>query len=223
MKRALFIALACGLASLVAQETPAPKKVDPATAFAIAPPDENSPFFSDPNAAGRTRGTDFAGRDLNDRIADYPQNRDSTDSVGTQVRNFFRDMFASVKVGRLRPAPMVENLEIQPEQFSLNDRHEIDAKYTIRNNTKNMIRLEYPTTQRIDIVTTDTQGKVIDRWSDDRSFRPEDGIVVINPKERIEYQAKIPTRDMKAGQPFWISATTTSQDKFEAGRSVTPQ
>jgi len=95
--------------------------------------------------------------------------------------------------------------------------------YTIRNNTKNISRLEYPTTQRIDILTYDSKGVVIDRWSDDRAFVPEEGIVVINPKERIEYQEKVPTREMKSGESYRIETFTTSAEKFKSEQVITPQ
>jgi hypothetical protein len=222
MKSAALILLACGLVPLSAQETRVPVVKDQIRAFAITPPDENSPFFLDPQAAARTRATEYAGRDVNDTIAEYPKTR-SADSVPAQVKKFFSGMFSSVNIGPLRTPPTTESLAIDPAKFSLGDRREITATYVIRNNTKKMTRIEYPTSQRVDIVTTDSKGAVVDRWSDDRSFQPEDGIVVINPKERIEYQETIPTREMKAGETYKIEAFTTGTEKFPATKSVTPQ
>lgn len=223
MKRVAMILLACGLSSLAAEEPPRKVLVDSSTAFAIAPPDENSPFFLDFSAANSTRNVDFAGRDLNDTIADYPKNRNSPDSASTQIKKFFTGMFSSVNIGPLHTAPTTETLEVEPAKFPLQDRRELNVTYSIRNNTKKMTRLEYPTTQRMDIVTTDSKGAVVDRWSDDRSFQPEEGIVVINPKERIEYQEKIPTRDMKAKESYKVEAFTTSQEKFATEKPVNPE
>jgi hypothetical protein len=222
MKRAALILIACGLAPLSAQEQRRPVPVDSSTAFAISAPDEHSPFFLNPAGARLAGVTDYAGRDLNDTIVGYPQNKTSETSASSQVKRFFSGMFASVHLKSLRTPPTTEKLVVEPAHFSLQDRHEIDVTYSIRNNTKKMTRLEYPTSQRLDIVTTDSKGNVVDRWSDDRSFQPEDGIVVINPKERIEYQEKIPTRDMKPGESYRIEAATTSQDKFRADKIVTP-
>ncbi len=222
MKPAALILLACGIAPLSAQDTRVPVVKDQITAFAVAPPDENSPFFFDPQAAARTRSTEYAGRDLKDSIAEYPKSRDG-ESVPKRVKKFFVGMFSSVNIGPIRTPPTTESLAIEPSQFSLQDRREISATYVIRNNTKKMTRLEYPTSQRIDIVTTDSKGAVVDRWSDDRSFQPEDGIVVINPKERIEYQEQIPTREMKAGETYKIEAVTAGTEKFPVTKSVTPE
>lgn len=220
MKRAALILLACGTATLPAQET---KKTDAATAFAIAAPDENSPFFLDPQASRAVRNTDFAGRDLSDTVAEYPKSRNSPDSAAAQVKKFFSEMFSSVEIGPLRMPPTTEKLDIEPETFSLQDRRELSVTYSIRNNTKKMTRLEYPTSQRIDVVTTGPDGTVLERWSDDRAFQPEEGIVVINPKERIEYQEKIPTRDMKPGTAYRVEAFTTSQEKFPTEKTVNPE
>jgi hypothetical protein len=224
MKRAALILLATGLLPLGAQEIkPKSAPVPPSTAFAIAPPDENSPFFLNPQSAEATRKVDYVGRDLNDTVADYPKNRNSPDSASSQIRQFFTGMFASVNLGPIRTAPTTEKLEIDPERFPLKDRREVNVTYTIRNNTKKISRLEYPTSQRIDILTYDAKGAVIDKWSDDRAFQPEEGIVVINPKERIEYQEKIPTREMKPGETCRVEAFTTSSEKFQSEQLVSPE
>jgi hypothetical protein len=224
MKYAALILLAAGLAPILAQDAkPKAAPVDAATAFAIAAPDENSPFFMDPLSAARTRNADYAGRDANDTIAEYPQSRNTSGSAVAQIRDFFGGMFSSVNLGPIRTAPTTEKLEVEPAKFSLQDRREVNVTYTIRNNTKQISRLEYPTTQRIDILTHDSKGIVIDRWSDDRAFQPEEGIVVINPKERIEYQEKIPTREMKAGESYRVETFTTSSEKFQSEKLISPE
>jgi len=224
MKRAVLILLATGLAPLLAQNAkPKSTPVDAATAFAIAEPDENSPFFVDAGAAARARNADYAGRDTSDSIAGYPQNRNSPGSAFAQVQGFFGGMFSSVNFGPMRTPPTTEKLVVDPAKFSLQDRREVNVTYTIRNNTKNISRLEYPTSQRIEILTYDPKGTVIDRWSDDRAFQPEEGIVVINPKERIEYQEKIPTREMQSGQSYRVETFTTGSEKFKSEQTVTPQ
>lgn len=225
MKRAVLILLTTGLIPLAAQEPVSkPTPLDPVTAFAISPPDENSPFFLDPKNSGRTRYTDFAGHTADgDSLAEYPKSRNSSDSALGQIKSFFTGMFSSVNIGPIRKAPTTQNLDVSPEKFSLQDRRELNVTYSIHNNTKKITRLEYPSSQRIDILTYDPKGTVVDRWSDDRAFQPEDGIVIINPKERIEYQEKIPTREMKAGESYKVEALTTSTEKFQLEKFVSPE
>ena len=58
------------------------------------------------------------------------------DSVTTMFTRFFTDMFASIRLGRLRPEPTTETLLVEPSEFSLAERRELDTIYTVRNNTK---------------------------------------------------------------------------------------
>ena len=137
MKRAALIFLAAGLTPLLAQTVkPKTLPVDPATAFAIAAPDENSPFFMDSANAERTRSVDFSGREAADSVAVYPKSRTSPDSAGAQIKGFFTNMFSSVNFGPLHKASTTEDLKIDPAKFSLQDRREVNVTSTIRTNTK---------------------------------------------------------------------------------------
>jgi hypothetical protein len=93
----------------------------------------------------------------------------------------------------------------------------------VRNNSKELTRLEFPTTQHIEILARNASGSVVERWSDDRGFQSEEGIVVINPRERIEYQEKISTRELRAGQTYTVEATLKSQPDYPASQSVNPR
>ena len=115
-------------------------------------------------------------------VATFPKSKDSPDSVTVIFTKFFTDMFASVKLGRMRPEKTTQNIAVEPSEFSLAERRELDATYTVRNNTKKLIRLDFNTTQRIDILTSDASGKVIEKWSEDRAFQFQEGIVIINPQ-----------------------------------------
>lgn len=225
MKRALLILFAAGFGSLVAQENPpaASSSMDPVTAFAVRPPDENSPFFLDAAMARRLASPEFRDQEFQKTLAEYPKSDGSSNTVAAQVGKFFTGMFSSVHIGSLHTSPSTTKLKIEPSNFSLKDRRELAVTYAVRNNTNKIMRLDYPNGQRIDVLTYDPQGKVIDRWSDDQSFDNQEGIVIINPDERIEYQEKIPTREMKAGQTYRIEALTTGEPNFTAQKFVTPQ
>ena len=59
-------------------------------------------------------------------------------------------MFSSIKFGRLHPEKSTQNLTVEPSEFSLSDRRELDTTYTVRNNTKKIMRLDFSTQQRIE-------------------------------------------------------------------------
>lgn len=221
MFRIVFIALGLSIALLPAQQpTPSPASTRAISAFSVRPPDENSPFFLDAQLARQTVTQKLPATD---EVSEYPKNRGSEDSAWAQFSGFFTGMFSSVNIGPIRTAPVTSSLAVEPAVFPLQDRRELSVTYSIRNNTKEMMRFEYPTTQRIDILTYDAQGKPIDKWSEDRTFEPQEGIVVLNPKERIEYQEKIPTREMKSGQEYRVDASATTDPNFLTQQVVTPQ
>ena len=63
----------------------------------------------------------------------------------TIFTRFFTDMFSSIKFGRLHPEKSTQNLTVEPSEFSLSDRRELDTTYTVRNNTKKIMRLDFST------------------------------------------------------------------------------
>ncbi len=182
-------------------------------------PDEESPFFvvREPDAAeGPRRNQRERGAQ-----ASFPQNKDSERSAGGMFTGFFTEMFASVTLpGEKKNTG--SKLVIDPAEFSLDDRREIAVDFTIYNKTNKLVRLDFPTTQRIEIVVKNPNGEVIERWSDDRAFDEEDGIVMINPDERVEYQEKIATREMLPGQTYVIEASLIDNPDYTRTTTVTP-
>jgi hypothetical protein len=223
-----FLALAV-TSFAMAQEAaprPTPTFAEAVSAFAVQTPDESSPFFADRELAkmertASARGEVFSASGPND-TAIYPKVRDSDNNAGDTFLGFFTDMFSSVRVGKLRADPTTPTVRVEPREFSLSDRREVDVTYAIKNNTGKIMRIDYPTTQRIEIITSDPNGQVIDRWSDDRAFTAEEGIVFVNPGERIEYSEKLPTRDLKAGEIYTVTGDAAANEGFTATQRVTP-
>jgi hypothetical protein len=194
----------------------------PASAFAVIPPDEGSPFFAERQSAKFAMSQEGQERFEGDSVADFPKSKDSPDSVTTIFTKFFTDMFASMRLGRLRAEKTTQNIAVDPSEFSLSERRELDTTYTVRNNTKKIIRLDFNTTQRIDILTSEASGKVIEKWSEDRAFQLQEGIVIINPRERIEYSEKVATREMKPSETYTIKADVVGYPDYTATTTVTP-
>ncbi len=191
---------------------------DAATAFAIKPPDEASPFFL-------TSVVDDANyQRIESPSKGYPRvPRREYDSALGKVSHFFTDMFADVKLGSASGQLEEASLQVDPGSPVIKDQREIEVTYTVRNNSKSLARLDFPTTQRIEILTYNSSGAIVDRWSDDRAFKPEEGIVVINPRERIEFREKISTRDMRPAETYKTQASLKSEPDFVVEQTVTPR
>ncbi len=183
----------------------------------VEPPKE-SPFFAlngEPENPG-----EGARRRMASPQNDFPKNKTGDVSAGRMFSTFFTDMFASVKIGK---SPVSgSKLEVAPSKFSLDDRREITVTFSVANKGKKLMKLDFPNSQRIEILVHDSSGKVIEKWSDDRAFTEESGIVMINPGEKIQYEEKISTRDMQPGQTYTIEAALANNPEFTKATNITP-
>lgn len=204
---ALFASALAHAQSPVSQETSTP--------FAINPPDESSPFF--------ITNKEFAHEEREFFSQGYPRVKRHQEPLLVEAKNIFTKIVSSAHLVAGSENKPVASLDIQPTYPELKDNRELSVTYTIRNNSKTMARLDFPTTQRIEILTRKSTGAIIDRWSDDRAFQSQEGLVVINPNERIEYHEKIPTRDMKAGETYNVEASMKSTPNYQVDQKVLPR
>jgi len=184
-------------------------------------PDESSPFF-----ALREQDAFFntvAGQQLADsrRVAVYP-NTAGQDNVTYLFKQFGQGLAKSFRFGKEKPGRMT-GLEIIPgTRFQLEERREITASLSVTNHGNSLLALEFSTQQRFDFVVRDSMGTVIERWSDDRSFAQEQGVIMVNPGERIEYSATLATREMKAGQIYTLEGTVAGHPDFTHQLEIMP-
>lgn len=128
----------------------------------------------------------------------------------------------SLRFGPKEPA-LKASVKVDPPDFALADRREVRVIFTVKNTTKKAERLEFPTAQRIELSLRSPDGKRIFLWSEDRLFEPMPAIVVINPGERIEYEAVVPTRDMIAGAVHAADVGLVGRPDVATSVSITPR
>jgi hypothetical protein len=92
----------------------------------------------------------------------------------------------------------------------------------VTNKGKETVQLEFPSSLRVDVVLKADTGKVLSRWSDDQRIEREPSVLIVNPGERLEYNARVSTRDMQAGRRFEIEAVFPSYEKLRVSRVVSP-
>ncbi len=192
-------------------------RLAPAQSVVPVIPEKESPFFvlnDQQENPGRKEKKNLASP-----ANQFPLNKTSEKSSTKMFTRFFTDMFASV---HLTKSHSDSKLLIEPEKFSIDDRRELTVTYTVMNRTARLVKLDFPTSQRIEILVRDGNGKVIEKWSDDRAFDDVSGVVMINPGERIQYEEKIATRDMQPGQTYTIEASMANNPEFTRAVSVTP-
>ena len=178
-------------------------------------PDADSPFFTERQEA-KAAMADAGRAGFGMYVAKPPR-----PPVQQQIKKFFNGMFGSGKAGKREAAPM--KLTLSPSSFSLAQTSELDVTLKLSNARKHELELLYPDNQRLEILTKDSSGNVVNRWSQDRAFEHTEGFVAVNPEEFISYTEKISTAGMKGGQTYTIEVSLANQQGFVATTTVTPE
>jgi hypothetical protein len=176
-------------------------------------PEDTSPFFAVQEVS------DFmnteAGRQLSEQrtVAVYP-NTATYDSADAIFGNFARNLGRAIPFRRSSPEKMT-SLEVTPgNTFLLSERREISATLSVKNPGRKLIALDFDTDQRFDFVIKDASGKELERWSNDRNFAQQQGVVMVNPEEKITYTATLSTRDMEAGQTYYLEGSIAGNPDY---------
>ena len=119
-------------------------------------------------------------------------------------------------------------LEITPAQLTLTrirdpqPSDEITVKFTLVNGSDKGSTLYFPTSQRMDAVIRDSEGKAIYTWSDDFEFATEPGYSYVNAGERLNYQLKIPFQALRGKVPQGEATITASLVNYPEVKAVMP-
>jgi hypothetical protein len=113
-------------------------------------------------------------------------------------------------------------MKLDPAEVRLPDTRAVLVIVTVVNKGKDAVQLEFPSSLRIDVVVNSETGQTLSRWSDDQRIDKEPAILVINPEERLEYNARISTREMTAGGRFEIEAYFPSYEGLRVRKTVVP-
>jgi Intracellular proteinase inhibitor len=93
-------------------------------------------------------------------------------------------------------------LEVSPQTVKLSETRQIGIKVRLSNESKKAIQLDFPNDQRIEIYLRNSGEVVLTKWSDNHAISDTPGVVLINPKEHIEYNESISTRELSSDKVF---------------------
>jgi hypothetical protein len=185
-------------------------------AIAVQPPPNDSPFFIE-----RQEARDAAAKAGREGYGMYVP-KPPKPPAQQQIKKFFQGFFGKKKSGAAHgSAPMT--LTIDPSDFSLSQTSELDVSLRISNAKKHEIEFLFPDNQRLEILTKDSSGAIVSRWSEDRAFDPQEGFTEINPAESVIYAEHISTAKMKAGETYTIEASLANQEGYTTSVTVTPK
>ncbi len=112
------------------------------------------------------------------------------------------------------------SMSVDPQPVKLSESRTLKVTLHVFNHEKKLVQLEFPTTQRIEVLVKDKVGKLVEQWSEDRTFANDPGMVSINPGEHLEYSATISTRDLVAGQTYTVEALFPNYESLRLQHDV---
>jgi hypothetical protein len=145
--------------------------------------------------------------------------------IFSRVMNVFRggskaDEKTSARINGKR---LVLTMSIQPEPLKLSETRQMKVTLQLLNRSKKMVQLDFPTTQRIEVLLRKSDGKMVEQWSEDQAFANEPTLVAVNPGERLEYTVPVSTRDLVAGESYVVEGFFPNYEQLKASRTVTPE
>jgi intracellular proteinase inhibitor BsuPI len=114
-------------------------------------------------------------------------------------------------------------VQVAPQPLKLSDTRQVAVTVVLTNKSKKFVQLEFPTTQRIEVLIRDRTGKLVTQWSEDQRFENAPSYVSLNPGERVEYSVNLPTRDLKAGQEYLVEGFFPNFEDLKAHKALVPQ
>ena len=115
------------------------------------------------------------------------------------------------------------DLRLAPSPVSLSETRRIDATLRLRNRSSRFLQLEFPTTQRFEMLLRDDRGKTLVQWSEDQAFEPTPCVVGINPGEHVEYHAALSLRDVQPGGHYTVLAFFPNREDLKAELPLEPR
>jgi len=135
--------------------------------------------------------------------------------VFAQLGTFFAEAFSFVRFTR-EPGGAASTIQIEPNEVQLGETREIRVTFQVENKTGKMLRLTFPTEQRLEILVRNEAGEIIERWSEDRSFAQAIGFVSINPDEKLAYVEDLSTREMRPAESYFVEASLVDHPDYAA-------
>lgn len=114
-------------------------------------------------------------------------------------------------------------LKLAPLPLKLADSNRLKVTLTLVNHGKKLAPLEFPTSQRIEVLIKNNFGKTIEKWSDDQPFTSDPTVVTINPNERAEYTVEVATRELVAGQIYTVEGFFPAYNTLRAEKAIVPE
>ncbi len=167
-----------------------------------------------------------SGAFAEDRPAAKPPKQSLTNRVFNRVLHPFGGGEKTASAAGAKPVKAGKDavvLKLDPQPLKLSEHNRLKVTLTLSNTTKKLMQLEFPTSQRIEVLLKTTAGKTVEQWSQDQAFANEPTIVTVNPGERAEYTVEVATRELVAGETYLVEGFLPSHETLRGQASFVPQ
>ena len=142
----------------------------------------------------------------------------------SRMTNVFHHSSPAVdKNGAVQTKNLILTMELSPLPLKLLDTRQLKVVLSVSNKSNKTVRLEFPTTQRFEILVRDNSGRQVFQWSEDQAFEAEPTIITINPREHVEYEAGVATRDLSPGKEYVVEAFFPKYKELKIRKTIVPQ
>ena len=119
--------------------------------------------------------------------------------------------------------PLRPSLRAERGEFGLARCREVRVVFSLVNTSRHVLLLDFPTDQHFEVAMQNSAGQRLFLWSEDRHFAAVASSVVVNPGERLEYEADVPTREMAAGGIYTVEAFLPGHPETTSTILLSPQ
>jgi hypothetical protein len=114
-------------------------------------------------------------------------------------------------------------MQVEPNPVKLGENKQVKVTLTLSNRSGKLAQLDFPTSQRIEVLINAKNGQRLLQWSEDQAFANEPTLVTINPGERLEYSVNVSTRDLAAGGSYTIEGFFPNFEQLRKSETLTAE
>jgi len=113
-------------------------------------------------------------------------------------------------------------MAVAPLPLTLSEVRRMDVTIKLINRGKRLVQLQFPTSQRIEVVVLDENGGKVMQWSEDQYFENAPSYLSINPGERVQYDLKVATREMVGGRKYTLETSVPGYEALKERLTLMP-
>ncbi len=123
----------------------------------------------------------------------------------------------------LGSSPLAISLALDPESVVLPEHRRVLVTASLTNTSRRLVNLDFPNSQRVEMLLKDPDGRTLTTWSEDQLIEPIPGNLALNPGEKAVYQLELPTRGMLPGRDYRVEVFVPAHPHIRGSAPIAPR